>query len=96
MGLTMAINNTAIKRAAGGYHTTTATAINNLNCPTSERTDKAFSKLRVAFAMAGQALRRTILGDGQVTHWAERWGLVRHLPPIDAARRFLEQIGGRL
>lgn len=34
--------------------------------------------------------------DGTVTYWAARWGLVRYLPTIDAARRFLEQIGGRL
>ena len=92
----MAINTTPKKKAAGGLHATTATAINDLDFPTYERNDKAFSTLRAAFAMKGQTLHRTNPADGPVTYWAERWGLVRHLPTIDAARRFLEQIGGRL
>lgn len=92
----MAINTTPKEKAAGGLHTTTATAINDLDFPTAERNDKAFSTLRAAYALKGQALHRTDPADGPVTFWAERWGLVRHLPTIDAARRFLEQIGGRL
>lgn len=92
----MAINTTQKEKAAGGYHTTTATATNNSDCPTSERTNKAFLTLRAAFALCGHTLRRTDPEDGPVTFWAERWGLVKYLPTIDAARRFLEQIGGRL
>lgn len=92
----MAINTTPKEKAAGGLHTTTATAINDADFPTSERNDKVFSTLRAAFAINGHTLHRTDPADGSVTYWAERWGLVRHLPTIDAARRFLEQIGGRL
>lgn len=92
----MAINTTLKEKAAGGYHTTTATAINGLDFHTSERDDKAFSTLRAAYAMKGHTLHRTDPADGPVTYRAERWGLVRHLPTIGAARRFLEQIGGRL
>lgn len=67
---------------------------NDLDSPTTERDEKAFSILRTAFALKGQTLHRTNPADGPVSYWAERWGLVRHLPDIDAARRFLEQIGG--
>jgi hypothetical protein len=92
----MAINITSKEKAAGGFHTTTATAINEHEFPTTERNDKAFFTLRAAFALKGHTLHRTHLADGPVAYWAERWGLVRYLPTIDTARRFLEQIGGRL
>ena len=59
-------------------------------------TDKLFETLRAQFALHGHALHRTDPVDGEVTYWAERWGLIRHLPTIDTARQFLEQIGGRL
>lgn len=70
--------------------------INDLDFPTGQRPGKAFEALRAAFALRGHTLRRSDASDGPVTYWAERWGLVKHLPTIDAARRFLEQIGGRL
>jgi len=92
----MTINTTPKEKDAGGFHTTTATAINEFNFPRAEHNDKAFSSLRAAFALCGHALHRTDPVDGPVTYWAERWGLVRYLPTIDTARRFLEQIGGRL
>lgn len=92
----MAINTTQKEKAAGGLHTTTATAINDLDFPTSERSDKAFFALREAYAMRGHTLQRTDASDGPATYWVERWGLAKHLPTIDAARRFLELIGGRL
>lgn len=92
----MAINTTPKKKAAGGLHATTATAINDLDFPTYERNDKAFSTLRAAYALKGKALHRADPAYGSVKYWAEHWGLVRHLPTVDAARRFLEQIGGRL
>ncbi|MBC7617550.1 MAG: hypothetical protein H7293_00915 [Candidatus Saccharibacteria bacterium] len=55
-----------------------------------------FHTLRAAYALHGHALHRTCSADGTVTYRAERWGLVRYLPTIDTARKFLEQIGGRL
>jgi len=58
--------------------------------------DKEFRTLRAEYALRGHALHRTNPGDGPVEFWAERWGLVRYLPTIDAARRFLDAIGGRL
>lgn len=69
---------------------------NGLNFATGQRPGKEFSTLRAAFALNGHALHRSDPGDGPVTFWVERWGMVRHLPTIDAARRFLEQIGGRV
>ena len=71
------------------HHTDSQTVTNLAN------TDKVFHSLRAAYALHGHALHRTDPSDCAVTYWAERWGLVRYLP-IDTARRFLEQIGGRL
>ena len=56
--------------------------------------EKQFATLRAQFALHGHALHRTSPKDGAVTYYAERWGLVRYLPTLDAARRFLAQIGG--
>ena len=64
--------------------------------PNTVHTDKVFYSLRAAFALHGHALHRTDPKDGMVTYWTERWGMVRYLPTIDAARRLLQQIGGRL
>lgn len=58
--------------------------------------EKTFRNLRAAYAMQGRVLRRTDPADRTVKYLAERWGLVRYLPTIDAARRFLGVIGGRL
>ena len=69
---------------------------NDLNFPTEQREGKAFATLAAGYAMAGHALHRSDPNDGAVTYWAERWGLMRYLPTIDAARQFLDQIGGRL
>ena len=71
-------------------HTDKQTVLNPAN------NDKVFHSMRAAFALHGHALHRTNPKDGTVAYWAERWGLVRHLPNIDKARQFLEQIGGRL
>jgi hypothetical protein len=92
----MTINTTPKEMPTGDGNPTAGNTINDLNFPTAERNDKAFSSLRAAFALRGHALHRTDSADGAVTYWAERWGLVRFLPTIDTARRFLEQIGGRL
>ena len=75
-----------------GLHTHT----NGADFPTTAQQGKEFSTLAAGFALAGHALHRSDPKDGSVTYWAERWGLVRYLPTIDAARHFLEQIGGRL
>jgi hypothetical protein len=58
--------------------------------------EKTFQNLRAAYAMRGHALYRTDPTDGPVKYLAERWGLVRYLPTIDALLRFLVGIGGRL
>jgi len=92
----MAINTTPKEMPTGDGNPTAGNTINDIDFLTCERNDKAFSSLRAGFAFMGRALHRTDPADGPVTYWAERWGLVRHLPTIDAARRFLEQIGGRL
>ncbi len=92
----MTINTSPKETPTGDGNPTAGDTINSPNFPTSARNDKAFSSLRAAFALKGHALHRTDPADGTVTYWAERWGLVRHLPTSDAARRFLEQIGGRL
>lgn len=92
----MPINTTPKEMPTGDGNPTAGNTINGLDFPTAERTEKVFSTLRAAFAMKGHALHRTDPADGPVTYWAERWGLVRHLPSIDTARLFLEQIGGRL
>lgn len=73
---------------------TAAKIINDLNTPTAERPEKAFQNLRAQFAMQGHTLQRTESKDGAVTYFATRWGLVRYLPTLEAAQRFLVQIGG--
>jgi hypothetical protein len=52
--------------------------------------------LRTAFALGSHRLHLIDTSEEPLTFCVERWGLVKHLPTIDAARRFLEQIGGRL
>lgn len=64
--------------------------------PTSDAQGQDFKTLAAGFAQAGHTLHRTDPKCGTVTYWAARWGLVRYLPTVDAARRFLAQIGGRL
>lgn len=94
--MSMSIHSSPKEKAAGGLHTTTATAINTLDFSTTQRSDKVFSTFQSASAFKGHAMPCTDPAVGPVTYWAERWGLVRYLPTIDTARQFLEQIGGRL
>jgi hypothetical protein len=85
-----------IKKAAGGYHTTTATTSQNaLDSIAARAQAKRFAPLRAQFALKGHALYKSGPGDGPgpVSYLAERWGLVRHLPTLDDAERFLAQIG---
>ncbi len=56
---------------------------------------KDFATLQAQFALTGHALHRRSPADGPVSYLADRWGLVRCLPSLDDARRFLVQIGGR-
>ena len=72
------------------------TDTNGANFPTTDGEGKALKTQAAGFAQAGHTLHRTDPKDGAVSYWAARWGLVRHLPTIDAARRFLDQVGGRL
>jgi hypothetical protein len=55
---------------------------------------KRFETLRARFAIAGHCLHRTQPSDGAVTLFATRWGLVRELPTVEDAEKFLSQIGG--
>lgn len=75
---------------------TTAGTTNDLDSPTGQRPCKEFETLRAGYALQGHALHRTDHPDGEATYWAERWGVVQHLPTIDAVRHYLECIGGRL
>jgi hypothetical protein len=90
-------NTTNNKKDSGAINTESLpTDTNDSNFSTPDAQCKEFATLAAGFALAGHALHRSDPNDGTVTYWAERWGLVRYLPTIDAARRFLEQIGGRL
>jgi hypothetical protein len=91
----MAINTTPKEKPTGDGNPT-AGAINDLDFPTESRPGKAFETLRAAFAMQGHTLHRTDPADGRVTYWAERWGMVRHLPTLQDAALFLAKIGGRV
>jgi hypothetical protein len=88
--------NTPKQMPTGDGHPTAGNTINDLDFPTTERDGIAFATLRAGFALRGHHLYRSNPSDGPTAFWVERWGLIRHLPTIDAARRFLEQIGGRL
>jgi hypothetical protein len=80
----------------GNGHSTAGEANNDLDFPTGERSSAVFQELRAGFKRKGHTLFQIGHRDGAQTYWAERWGLVRYLPTIDDARRFLDQIGGRL
>lgn len=92
----MAINITPKEMPTGDGNPTAGGAINDLDFPTGERANKAFSTLRAAYALTGHTLHRTDPADGEVTYWAESWGLVRYLPTLHDVAQFLAQIGGRL
>ena len=54
---------------------------------------KRFATLQAKFARKGHTFQRSSQNDGTVDYIAERWGLVRYLPTLDDADRFLAQIG---
>ncbi len=91
----MTINTTPKVMPTGGCNPT-AGAINDLDFPIVQRPGKAFETLRAAFALRGHTLHRSDPADGQVTYWAERWGVGRYLPTLHDVALFLAQIGGRL
>lgn len=67
---------------------------NDLDFPTGQREGKAFDRLAARFALAGHTLTRSNPADGAVLYFAGRWGMHRALDDLDAAARFLAQIGG--
>ena len=67
---------------------------NDLNFPTGQREGKAFATLAARFALAGHTLTHSNPAEGAVMYYAERWGLHRALPDLNAAAQFLTQIGG--
>ena len=71
------------------------TTTNTSDFPTADADSKEFAALAVCFAREGHILHRSDAQDGAVTYWAARWGFARHLPTLDAARRFLDYVGGR-
>ena len=77
---------------SGGMHNDT----NGNNFTTADDDGEAFKTLVAGFEQTGHTLHQTETKDGTVTYWAARWGMVRFLPTIDAARRFLDHVGGRL
>jgi hypothetical protein len=70
------------------------TSTNHADCDATENDSKAFATLAAQYALTGHSLHRTHPTDGPVSYFAQRWGLVRHLPTIHDAQRFLKQIGG--
>lgn len=91
------ITTTQENDTAGGLRQDTATFVVYLTFAPAELDDKATRTERAPYCVTkDEALRRTDHADEPHKHWTERWGLVRHLTIIDAARRFLEQVGGRL
>lgn len=71
-----------------------STAHNDLNTPTAERSNKAFTTLAAQLLSHGHQLVRSDRQDGSVTYYVHCWGQVKHLPDLDAAAAFLRQIGG--
>ena len=61
---------------------------------TTDSDTKRFATLKARYALAGHTLYKSGPGDGPVTYMAERWGMVRYLPTLDDADKFLTQIGG--
>ena len=91
------MTSTTNNKASGAINTEALPAsTKSPNVPTPDAQCKEYETLAAGFALAGHTLRRSDPKDGALSYWAERWGLVRYLPTIDAARRFLDQIGGRM
>ena len=64
---------------------------------TTDHTEaKRFTTLQAQFALQGHTLHQSGPGDGPgpVSYMAERWGMVRYLPTLEDADKFLAQIVG--
>ena len=98
---------TPIKKAAGGFETTTATATHNAtnfiaagifqegatgSFGLNLDAAKRFATLKAQFAQHGHTLHQS--GPGPVSYMAERWGMARNLPTLADAENFLIQVGG--
>jgi hypothetical protein len=55
---------------------------------------KRFATLAAQYALAGHALTRSSPADGAQTFYTSRWGHIKPLASLDAAARFLVEIGG--
>jgi hypothetical protein len=73
---------------------TKITTHTDLDTPTADRNNKAFTTLAAQLALRGHQLVRSDRQDGTVTYYVHCWGQVKHLPDLDAAAAFLRQIGG--
>ena len=56
--------------------------------------EKRFSTLAAQFALCGHALVKARPDDAQAPFYAVRWGWIKPLASLDAAARFLREIGG--
>ncbi|VWX60028.1 conserved hypothetical protein [Burkholderiales bacterium 8X] len=56
---------------------------------------KAFATLAARYALAGYGIVRSNPADGPIAFYVVRWGRITALASLDAAERFLKQIGGR-
>ncbi len=79
---------------AAGVLDTPATANFKIDTSILSPTEKEFRTVAAQFVLKGHTLHSTRDAGGTATYLAERWGLVRYLPTLDDARRFLAQIGG--
>jgi hypothetical protein len=61
----------------------------------TDHDQKRFIALVAQFALAGHALVRAKPTDGPTAFYAARWGYIKPLASLNAAERFLKQIGGR-
>ena len=79
----------------GGGLSSATTKKHGAVCGTHEATDNAFTRLQQAFAEHGHRLTRTVDCDGTVRLFAGFGLYSRELQDLEAAQRFLKQIGGR-
>ena len=70
------------------------TKVTSPNSATVTSSAKEFATLQAAFALRGHELVRIDPADPRTGYYCTKWGLVRHLADLNAARAFLQQIGG--
>ena len=89
--MTFKTTSTAERPAGDARNITTD---NDLDTPTRDRNNKAFTTLAEQLASHGHQLVRSDRQDGTVTYYVNCWGQVKHLADLDAAAAFLRQVGG--